>query len=250
MTFLDAPFATKVNQMMLIRSACLTAPLIFAVASNLLAQNLPAFYTTPDITLSPDHRFGVTVPELGGNKQLKDPENQVIEIKTGRVLGVIQSDDVAYDHINNGEIVPAFWSADEAKVLWQVDDKWGFGTIILLSLDGEKIANQVNVLLLLRTEILKRTRNALPEKYEIVKKAGAGDGSWWQDGFAIDCVLDSKGGSLTFPLLFNVFLSSDPKNDSGPEEVNSRMTAEIKADGTLEVKDFHLGTLPPARTWD
>ena len=50
------------------------------------AQIVPSGYTIPDITLSPDHRYGVTVPGL----DTPNPHNSLIEIKTGRVLAVIQ----------------------------------------------------------------------------------------------------------------------------------------------------------------
>ena len=135
-------------------------------------------------------------------------------------------------------------------VLWQVDSKWGFSTEILIKLDNGKIAWQVDILKLIRQEILKRTRQALPEKYKIVKEASKGDGSWWQDGFAIDSVLDSKGGPMTFPLLYHVFLSSNPNEISDQTKVDSRMTAEVNQDGTVKVDDFHLGTNPPSRNWE
>ena len=51
------------------------------------AQIAPTGYTIPDITLSPDHRYGVTVPGL----DTPNPHNSLIEIKTGRVLAEIQA---------------------------------------------------------------------------------------------------------------------------------------------------------------
>jgi len=62
-------------------------------------------------------------------------------------------------------------------------------------------------------------------------------------------VLDGGGETLKFPLLYHVFLTSNTKGIEGVTNLNSRMTAEVGADGTLKVNDFHLGTDPPARNW-
>jgi hypothetical protein len=110
------------------------AVMIFAGTGSLFGQNVPVGYTLPDITLSPDHRYGITVPMLDaylqGTLKDKDVQNSVVEVKTGRVLGAIQSD-AAFDHMNHDEIVPSWWTADDSMVFWQVDGKWGFNTEIL-----------------------------------------------------------------------------------------------------------------------
>jgi hypothetical protein len=173
----------------------------------------------------------------------------VIELKTGRLLGAIQVPYVAFDHINDGEIDATIWSEDDSMLLWQVDGKWGFNTETLVSLRDGKILAQVDILHLLQQEVLRRTKEASPKDYAAVKANSAGFGSWYKDGFAVDCVLVSSVGPLKFPLLYRVFLTSNTKGAEGVTNVDSRMTAEVNRDGTFTVKDFHLGTDPPARTW-
>lgn len=227
--------------------------MIFAGTGSLFGQNVPVGYTLPDITLSPDHRYGITVPMLDaylqGTLKDKDVQNSVVEVKTGRVLGAIQSD-AAFDHMNHDEIVPSWWTADDSMVFWQVDGKWGFNTEILIKLEDGKIKWQVDVLNLLQQEMLKRTRAATPKKYADVKKENADDGSWFRDGFAVDCVLDSKEGPMKFPLLFHIFLTSNPKGFEYATNVDSRMTVEVNKDGMIKVDDFHLGKDTPSRNWE
>lgn len=209
---------------------------------------LSAGYTMPATTISPDGRYGITVPSLAD--AITDPKNEVIEIKTGRIVGAIPKEYAAFDRMNHGGIVPACWTGDDSMFLWQVDGKWGFDTEILVKLERGKIKKVVDVLNELQQEFLRRARQAVPNKYAAVKAAGAGDGSWWKDGFATDFVLDSSGRPLKFPMLFHCFLSSDPKGaEDKRDKVEARMTAQVNEDGTFKVDDFYLGANPPARTW-
>ena len=226
--------------------------LVLASSSIALAQGVPKGYFISDDTLSPDKKYGVTVfdnekadmPDIG--------ENVVIDIKTGHILGSINSE-FAMKNMNHDTIVPTRWTADDSMLLWQIDGKWGFSDIVLIKLGGGKIVSQFNVLDALQKEILKRTQAAEPKKYAAVKATSADFGSWFKDGFAIDCVLDQKGdgtdGPLKFPLLYHVYLTSNTKGDEGMVNVDSRMNAEVSADGTFKVTDFHMGNKPPARTW-
>lgn len=233
---------------------CCVTLLAVVWVNSAYGQDAPANHVLP-ITLSVDGRYGVTVlPDEydekadGSYEPVKNPENAIVEIKTGRVIGTIDGD-VAFEHMNHDEIAPTCWSADDSTLLWQVDGKWGFATEILISLKNGKIARQLDVLTLLQQEILKRTRAARPKDYAAIK-ANSGDfGSWFKDGFAIDCVLDAQSDKLTFPLLAHVFLTSNTKDIEGMLNLDSRMTAEVSQDGTIKVKDFHLGQDPPAREW-
>ena len=209
-------------------------------------QNVPAGYTVPAITLSQDQRYGVTVPST--DSAVENPQNEIIEIKTGRVVGAIRAE-VAFDRINNGDIVPAGWTADDSMLLWQVDGKWGFETEILVKLAAGEIKWQVDILQRLQQEMLKRTRQAVPKKYAAVKAASSGYGSWYKDGFAIDCVLDNPVAPMKLPLLYHCFLTSNTKGLDGVTNVDARMTAQVNVDGTVKVEDFHMGTDPPARNW-
>jgi hypothetical protein len=226
-----------------------------AIGSMVMAENLPKGFYISDNTLSPDHKYGVTVFNNTDNGDVEPPDgakSQVIEVKTGHVLGAIQAD-LAMKNMNHDEIVPTRWTADDSMMLWQVDGKWGFSDIVLIKLADGKIQSQIDLLDLLQKEILKRTQKAKPKDYAAVKATSADFGSWYKDGFAIDCVLDEKGdgtdGPMKFPLVYQVFLTSNTKGMEDIVNVDSRMTASIAADGTLHVDDFHIGRTPPARTW-
>ena len=233
--------------------ACCVALLSVAYMGHAYAQDAQASHVLP-ITFSPDGRYGVMVlpneyyeKTAGDYEPVKDPENAIVEVKTGHRLGVIQGD-VAFEHMNHDEVAPTCWTADDFMLLWQVDSKWGYATEILISLKDGKVAGQVDVLTLLQQEILKRTRAARPKEYAGIKATSAGFGSWFHDGFAIDCVLDGAT-PLTFPILCHVFLTSNTKDMPDVTNLDSRMTAELTHDGKIKVKNFHLGQDPPAREW-
>ncbi len=217
-------------------------------AWHAFAQIIPDGYVVPPNTISKDHRYGVTVLKVEKEDKISKPQNSVIDLQTGKLLGAIQTEEVAADHMNHDEIAPTLWAADDSMLLWQVDGKWGFSDEVLLSLADGHVKWQANLLNLLQQEMLKRTRNASPKKYAAVKKENAGWGSWYKDGFSIDCVLAPQNGPLTFPLRYKCYLSSQPK-DGDNAKLNARMTGEVAADGTINVTDFHLGNQPPARNW-
>ena len=223
--------------------------LTLAAALRVFGQGIPAGYTVPDVTLSPDHRYGVTMPKDIADDSITHPQNEVVEMKTGRSLGAIKEAEVAIGHTSNQELAPTEWTADESMLFWQVDGKWGFDTEVLIRLAGGKIASQVDVLTALEQEMLRRTQAASPQEYAAVKAKSDEYGSWYQDGFAVDCVEDNTTGPMTFPLHFHVFLSSNVKGIPGLPTLESRMTAEVDQEGKVKVDDFHLGSDPPARNW-
>jgi hypothetical protein len=207
------------------------------------------------VTFSPDGRYGITVQpsEYTGPDMdvvpVKDPENAIIEIKTGHRVGVIQGDP-AFEHMNHDRLEPTCWAADDSVFLWQVDGKWGYAEEVLISLKNGKVASQIDVLKLLQDEILKRTQETVPKDYAAIKATSDGFGSWFRDGFAVDCVLDSAATPLTFPIQCHVYLTSNTKGLSDVLNVDSRMNAEVLRDGTIKVTKFYLGQDPPAREWE
>jgi hypothetical protein len=223
--------------------------LTLAAALRVFGQAIPAGYTVPDVTLSPDHRYGVTVPQNVEDSAIAHQQNEVVEVKTGRPLGAITENEVAAGHTSNQELAPTEWTADDSMLFWQVDGKWGFETEVLIRLAGGKIASQVDVLTALEQEMLRRTLAASPQQYAAVKAKSDEYGSWYQDGFAIDCVEDNTTGPMTFPLHFHVFLSSNVKGLPDLPTLESRMTAEVDRDGGVRVDEFHLGSDPPSRNW-
>jgi hypothetical protein len=223
---------------------------VFAFA---ISDKAPKGYYIYEDTLSPDHKYGVTVFDNTENDAPDDGKSQIIEVKTGKLLGAINAE-LACKNMNHDTIVPTRWTADDSTLLWLVDGKWGFSNEVLIHLKDEKIASQIDVLDLLQKEILKRTKAATPKEYAKVQATSGDFGSWYKDGFAIDCVPDDRGNvtdkPLVFPLLYHVFLTSNTKGLEDVVNVDSRMTALLHQDGTIEVIDFHMGKEPPSRTWE
>ena len=52
---------------------------------------MPKGFVVPECTLSPDGRYGVTVPLLDEQERLLDPKNGVIEVKTGKIVAAIKA---------------------------------------------------------------------------------------------------------------------------------------------------------------
>lgn len=231
-------------------------PILAAIAVGMMgsafAQTLPKGYIVPDNTLSPDKKYGVTVFDNEKNEMPDEVKSQVVEVKTGRALGTIEGVG-ALTNMNHDEVIPTRWTADDSALLWLIDGKWGYSVEILIHLKDGKITSQVDVMAPLQKEILKRTKAVVPKEYAQVKKDGEGDGSWFKDGFAIDCVPDGKNdgtdGPLKFPLLYHVFLTSNTKGLEDVINVDSHMTALLNEDGTITVKEFHMGKEPHARNW-
>ena len=219
-----------------------------AVSSDAaVAQIVPAGYTIPDITLSPDHRYGVTVPGL----DTPNPHNSLIEIKTGRVLAEIEAD-TGYEHANHIELLPSRWTKDNSFLLWEVDSKWCDRALVLLKLENGKVEWQRNLLKIGQQAILARTKQAAPGKYRAAKEQNKGNGSDYPDGFTVDVVVASEAGKpLSLPLAIRVFLTSNPKGMGDPKFINldARLDASMNSEGKFTVTNFHLGTKPPAPRW-
>jgi hypothetical protein len=118
-------------------------------------------------TYSSDHRYGITVTELDGTASGENAVNSIVDIQTGKLLGAIDSD-VASEHMNNDEIAPTLWSADDSALLWLVDGKWGYRTEELIKISKGRMGSQVDVLTLLQAEILKRLKKAVPKEPLII----------------------------------------------------------------------------------
>src|SRR5262249_6024584 len=147
------------------------------------AQIVPTGYTIPDITLSPDHRYGVTVPGL----DTPNPHNSLIEVKTGRVLAEIQTD-TGYEPANHMELLPSRWTKDNSFLLWEVDGKWSDTALVL------KVEWQRNLLEIGQQAILARTKQAALGKHRAAKEQNKGNGSAYPDGFTVDVAVEGKEG--------------------------------------------------------
>jgi hypothetical protein len=215
--------------------------------SAAVGQTIPAGYKILDVTLSPDHRYGVTVPGL----DTSDPQNSLVEVKTGRVLAVIQAD-VGYEHANRNSVLPSRWAKDDSLLLWQVEGRWFDTALVLLKLQNGAVVWQLNLLKAGQDAILARTKQARPKKYLAAKEWNRGSGSAYPDGFTVDVVAEgSENEAPSLPMKIHVYLTSNPKGIEGQEVTNldSRLNAVVDKDGKFRVTSFHVGTTPPAPGW-
>jgi len=212
------------------------------------AQVVPAGYTIPDVTLSPDHRYGVTVPGLN----TPNAHNSLVEIQTGLVLAEIKAD-VGYEQSNHISLLPSRWTKDNSFVLWEVDGKWCDTALVLLKLENGKVAWQRNLLKIGQEAILARTKQIALKKYLAAMEQNKGNGSAYPDGFTVDVAVEgNEGEPLTLPLKIHAYLTSNPKGIEDPKFVNldARLDASVSSEGGFTVTEFHLGTKPPAPRWE
>jgi hypothetical protein len=198
-------------------------------------EKRPAF-AVPDSTLSPDRRYGVTVPSTDPGQKEQEGANELIEVASGKSIVVIKAE-VAFDRMNHERVLPSRWSKDGKFLLWEVDGKWFPHALVLLKLENGKVT-QYNLLELAQKAILAETKKAAPAKYEIAKKANAGNGSAYPDGFSIDVeALDP----ITLPLHLRIALTSNPKGIETLPTLESSMDAVLTEEGQLEIRQFKLG---------
>jgi hypothetical protein len=208
-----------------------------------------ANFIVPKSSVSPDGRYGVLAPADWDHFADDDtPQNKLVEMQSGRVLATINAE-TGLMQMNHGGILPARWSANSSYVIWTVDGKWAFRALVLLKIESGEVKWQRDLLNQMQQEILARTRKAKPRKYAAAKKANAGNGTYYPDGFTISVVVRGKEGApLTFPLSLHAQLESNPKDvENFPKnaELTAEMDATMSADGKLVVKEFHLGLRDP-----
>jgi hypothetical protein len=177
-----------------------------------------------------------------------DPRrNQVVELKSKQVVAEIPGDDPSYNRtLNHHDMGIASWSKDSSLLLWDVEGKWSPDLLSLVNLEGGKARWKLDVLKTAQREILRRTREAKPERYAAAKKENVGWGSAYPEGFNVDVVASvGEGDPVSLPLAFKVDLSANPKGvEDYPTNLDSYMDMIVKEDGTFFVKSFKLGKRP------
>ena len=212
-----------------------------AAAINHARSEPPASFTIPEMTLSPDKRFGVLVPD----EQRYDAgeKNKLVEVSTGRVLAIIIGEP-GTERMNHGGVSPARWSADSSLLLWRVDGKWSPRALVLIQLNDGKVQWQLDLLKTAQQEILARARKAAPKKYAAAKKQNAGNGSAYPDGFTVDVTTDGEDTtSVDLPLRVHVTLTSNPKaieDFSKDAQLDATLEGDVGADGKFKVVSFDL----------
>lgn len=202
---------------------------------------VPPGFTIPEITLSPDKRFGVLVPDE--KRYDAGEKNKLVEVSTGRVLAVIAGEP-GMERMNHGGIMPARWATDSSLLLWCVSGKWFPRAFVLIKLSDGKVQWQMDLLKTAQQEILARARKAAPEKYAAAKKQNAGNGSAYPEGFTVDVTTGGEEGTpITLPLRVQVTVTSNPKGlEDYPKnaELDATLEAEVIANGKFKVLQFNL----------
>lgn len=225
---------------------------------------IPAGYTVPSDSCSPDGRYGVTVPVLAAhldNGEFQDPDdsrNRLVEVPSGRVVATVDAGFVGWDRMNHDEVLPSRWSADSSTLVWQIDGKWSDAALVVLRLQHGRLLWQTNVLAEAQRAILARTKKAAPRKYALVRRTNVGMGtmgpdqvggvddprSAYPEGFSIQV---DVVGPVTFPLYVTAELTSEAKPGTPMYGVlASHLTGLLDARGKLMVTGFHLGPARPS----
>jgi len=211
------------------------------ILSAARADNVSDTSPIPANTLSPDKHYGVTVPPSFTDADAYSAVNNIVDVKSKHVLGYINAP-TAYARMNHSELLPAWWSANDAYLLWQVYGKWGMDTQMLVCLKSGEIQWELDVIKVLQRAILTRTEATNPKKFLSAKKKNWGDGSAYPENFVIDS--QAKGankGPLTFPVRFDVFLTSDCKGVGREPALDSSMEATLEEDGEIKITGFRMG---------
>ena len=207
------------------------------------AVPIPKDYTIE--ILSPDHRFGVTIPS-GYNSSAG---NTLVEVKTGRAVVDLEHTygEVISHQMNHGGF-EGKWSADGSLLYWGAFGKWTSDSIDILKLKDGKVLWQKNLNPDCLRTILERTKAADPEGYAKEKEWNKGNGAAYPEGFAIDVRL-VPGQSLALPLKVHVDLTSNVKGVERddprlPFGIDSWLDAVLDQDGKLTFGEFHMGSRP------
>ena len=193
-------------------------------------------YITPAFTFSPDHRYGVLIPvfHTEGAEQPDDRTNQVVELRTHRMVAVIHGEP-GYDR----ETAPPLWSADSSVLLWKVESKFSPDALVLLKLKLDKQEWQLDLMKAALEAILSRTKSAAPERYAAAKKANTGNGSAYPDGFTIYVVTDED--KIVFPYHVLVDLTANQNHaENFPANLESHLDAIVTEDGKFVVNAFRV----------
>jgi hypothetical protein len=221
---------------MMIRLAQLIALTAF-VSLSTQGQNIPKGFVVPKCTISSDGRYGVTVPVLALHGDSETPKNDVIELNTGRTIAVINTKWTGWNQMGHGGVLPCRWSEDGSLLLWEVDGKWFRDAVVLLKFRNGALEWQRDLTAIAHREILERTKRSAPDKYAKARKANAGNGAAYPEGFTIEVVALSP---ISFPLTVRAALTSDPKGIEGSARLGSELSALVDEHGKFAVTAFKL----------
>jgi hypothetical protein len=169
--------------------------------------------------------------------------NKVVELRTNHVVAVIDAKPGYNRALNFHETAPPCWSSDSSVLLWKVDGKWNPDALVLLKIEQNRAKWEIDLLKTAQQAVLSRTRNAAPKQEEVCKKANAGSGSAFPDGFTIDVTADGEDTkTVSLPLRIQADLSCNPKQIEHFPNLDSHLDAVVTPDGKFIVKNFHPGS--------
>jgi len=224
------------------------ASILFFLTASAPSQTIPRGYLLPEETLSPDHRYGVLVPQADQFPDDARPKNKLIEVKTGRVLAEIVGN-TGWKGMNHETVLPARWAKDGSSLFWQVDGKWGPIALALVRIENGAVKGQTDIYQEVVQTILTRTREAKAKDYAAAKNRASGYGSAYPDGFTIDIyAAGEEDAPLTFPLKIHADLTSDPKGIT-KKPLASYLDGTMDEGGKFTVTNFKLGAATELRRW-
>jgi hypothetical protein len=110
-----------------------------APASDAAAKDWPEGFEIAERTTSPDGRLGLLIPTQEAGQTLDEDKitNTIVDLKTHRQIAVVRG--VKYWHENHTGLVVQ-WAADSRWCAVTFDARYGFDTITIVDLHGDKPA--------------------------------------------------------------------------------------------------------------
>ena len=227
-------------------------PVVTAAPAQAQAR-LPEHYEVLPASTSPDGKLAVIGVDLDGLPGTTDPDAlpcQIVDVATGTLLGAIAAPPF-YRHENHATAAYR-WSRDGSLLLWFVQGKWGSFAVDVVTVANGAIATQVDVREQAVAHILATLQRAQPDMYAVAKHEGAGDGSWFRDGFAIDVKPSAASlndavyepwlddpvpppsraatAAVSLPMTFAIDVTSNPK-----ESNDFPVAGDLRASGTANL---------------
>lgn len=180
-------------------------------------------------SISPDGRYGVLVPDLEHYNHGKTHQNQVVEIRMGRVVATIEATTyVKGDNAHAG--FEALWSSDSTILSWCMSDrKWGTQGCVLMKIRDGAVVWQ--------TDVLEPAHREMERQF----KAQNRDPDF---GMGLDV---NTNHTLVMPMRYRVESTDNPKAFENRATVEAKMQATVDDDGRISYSDFNLTATPAVK---
>lgn len=225
-------------------TAAATLTALFSALMAAVGGDVNSDYITPPSTFSPDHRYGVTIPvfHVETAEQADHRKNKVVDLRTGDVIAILHADPPGYDRaLNHHEASAPHWSSDSSLLLWKIGGKWCPDALILLKIEQNRAKWRLDLLRTAQHAVLSRTREAAPDQYKLCRRANAGNGSAYPDGFTIDVTTDGEDSrTIALPLGVHADLTANPKQIEGDPNLDSQLDGLVNPKGKFVVTSFSL----------